>query len=310
MRTRYEKLRIPVSRLASAIAVFFLLFSTNRWETGNEAVTTGLFTLGMFLVAIGSLGRMWCSLYIAGYKDQVLITQGPYSATRNPLYFFSTFGALGVGFCTETFTFPLLLLGVMILYYPLVVRKEERRLRARFGGDFDGFSGDLGGSFARYGFAVISDHDLPQARIEAALAATKAFFALPEEIKRGYVVGVGGQRGYTPFGIETAKDAQHFDLKEFWHMGRDLPAGHVLGPEDLAGKCPGTGLTPMAHDAVAGCRLLAKVRQDEPVACRHVPWKQMRRDPFSRALDLEVDLGIPKDVWDRFFEVYARPTET
>ena len=96
----------------------------------------------------------------------------------------------------------------------------------RFAGDFDGFSSDLGSSFARYGFAVISDHDLPQARIEAAIAATKAFFALPEAVKRAYVVGVGGQRGYTPFGIETAKDAKHFDLKEFWHMGRDLPPGH------------------------------------------------------------------------------------
>ena len=96
----------------------------------------------------------------------------------------------------------------------------------RFEADFQGFSQDLGGSFARYGFAVISDHDLPQARIDAAIAAAKAFFALPEDLKRSYVAGVGGQRGYTPFGIETAKDAQHFDLKEFWHMGRDLPAGH------------------------------------------------------------------------------------
>lgn len=96
----------------------------------------------------------------------------------------------------------------------------------RFEGDFAGFSQDLGGSFARYGFAVISDHGLPEARIEAAIAAAKAFFALPEETKRAYVTGVGGQRGYTPFGIETAKDAQHFDLKEFWHMGRDLPQGH------------------------------------------------------------------------------------
>ncbi|WP_309645801.1 2-oxoglutarate and iron-dependent oxygenase domain-containing protein [Phenylobacterium sp.] len=94
-----------------------------------------------------------------------------------------------------------------------------------FGRDFDGFSRDLGGSFARYGFAVISDHGLPQDRIDRAIAAAKAFFALPDEVKRRYV-GVGGQRGYTPFGIETAKDAQHFDLKEFWHMGRDLPAGH------------------------------------------------------------------------------------
>jgi isopenicillin N synthase-like dioxygenase len=94
-----------------------------------------------------------------------------------------------------------------------------------FGADFEGFSKALGDSFARYGFAVISDHGLAQDHIEAALAATKAFFALPETAKRAYA-GVGGQRGYTPFGIETAKDAEHFDLKEFWHMGRDLPPRH------------------------------------------------------------------------------------
>ena len=140
MKTRYENWRLPVSRLASAVAVVFLLFSTNDWETGAAGVSTALFTLGMFLVAIGSLGRMWCSLYIAGYKDRVLITQDPYSMTRNPLYFFSTFGALGVGFCTETFTFPLVLLLAMSLYYPLVVRKEERRLREAFGVDFDDYA--------------------------------------------------------------------------------------------------------------------------------------------------------------------------
>ena len=96
----------------------------------------------------------------------------------------------------------------------------------RFDSDFDGFSADLGASFARYGFAVISDHPLELPRIEAATAAARAFFALPDAVKRSYVVGVGGQRGYTPFGIETAKGASHFDLKEFWHMGRDLPADH------------------------------------------------------------------------------------
>ena len=157
MRTRYEKLRLPVSRLASAVTVIFLLFSTNRWETGRERIATGLFVLGIFLVAIGTLGRMWCSLYIAGYKDQVLITQGPYSMTRNPLYFFSTFGALGIGFCTETLTFPLLLLAVMILYYPLVVRKEERRLRARFGGAFDDYARRVPAFFPN--FALFSEPD-------------------------------------------------------------------------------------------------------------------------------------------------------
>ena len=92
--------------------------------------------------------------------------------------------------------------------------------------DFDGFSQALGRSFARYGFAVISDHGLDQGRIDAAVADAKAFFALPDEVKRRYKIdGVSGQRGYTPFGVETAKGAAHFDLKEFWHVGRELPPG-------------------------------------------------------------------------------------
>ena len=97
----------------------------------------------------------------------------------------------------------------------------------RYGADFEGFARDLGASFARYGFAVVADHGLDQSRIDAANADAKAFFALPEEVKRGYkLAGASGQRGYTPFGVETAKGAEHFDLKEFWHVGRELPSGH------------------------------------------------------------------------------------
>jgi isopenicillin N synthase-like dioxygenase len=93
--------------------------------------------------------------------------------------------------------------------------------------DFEGFSRDLGASFERYGFAVVADHDLDQALVDGAARAAKAFFALPEAEKLKYKIpGAGGQRGYTPFGVETAKGAEHFDLKEFWHAGRELPAGH------------------------------------------------------------------------------------
>jgi len=95
-----------------------------------------------------------------------------------------------------------------------------------FSADFPAFTERLGGSFARYGFAVLADHGIPQDRIDAALAAAKTFFALPEETKRKYKLPVGGQRGYTPFGVETAKGETNYDLKEFWHVGRDLPPGH------------------------------------------------------------------------------------
>ncbi len=97
---------------------------------------------------------------------------------------------------------------------------------SQFDRDFQAFSDKLGGSFARFGFAVISDHGLPQDRIEAALDDAKAFFALPDEAKLKYKLPVGGQRGFTPFGIETAKGHTYSDLKEFWHVGRDLPPGH------------------------------------------------------------------------------------
>ena len=89
------------------------------------------------------------------------------------------------------------------------------------------FAQKLGRSFEDYGFAIIADHGIPDELIQRAEEKAKAFFALPEETKRKYLIeGSGGARGYTPFGIETAKGAKAHDLKEFWHVGRDLPRGH------------------------------------------------------------------------------------
>lgn len=94
-------------------------------------------------------------------------------------------------------------------------------------GDPDAFAQQLGQSFEDYGFAIIADHGIPDELIHRAEEKAKAFFALPDDIKSRYLIaGSGGARGYTPFGIETAKGAKAHDLKEFWHVGRDLPQGH------------------------------------------------------------------------------------
>ncbi len=106
------------------------------------------------------------------------------------------------------------------------------------------FSDELGQSFVDYGFAIVRDHGIPQHLIDRAEQLSKQFFALPEEVKRKYLIpGSGGARGYTAFGVETAKGAQAFDLKEFWHVGRELPAGHKfrdvmadnIWPEEIPG---------------------------------------------------------------------------
>jgi isopenicillin N synthase-like dioxygenase len=96
--------------------------------------------------------------------------------------------------------------------------------------DEAGFARALGKAFERHGFAIVSDHGIESAVIARADAAARAFFAQPDAAKRRWHDPAGGgQRGYTPFGIEAAKGAAAVDAKEFWHVGRDLPEGHPLG---------------------------------------------------------------------------------
>jgi isopenicillin N synthase-like dioxygenase len=89
------------------------------------------------------------------------------------------------------------------------------------------FAHDLSAAYQEYGFVIIQNHGIDKRIIEQCLACFQLFFALPDAEKRRYQVpGGGGARGYTPFGVETAKGAKHHDLKEFWHVGRELPPGH------------------------------------------------------------------------------------
>ncbi|SFS01262.1 isopenicillin N synthase family dioxygenase [Sphingomonas jatrophae] len=133
--------------------------------------------------------------------------------------------------------------------------------------DPDGFAAEIGRSFERYGFAVVRDHGVPAALIAEAEAASRAFFALPTEDKRAYhLPGTGGARGYIPFGIETAKGATHVDLKEFWHVGRELPEGHPfaevmapnLWPREVAGFRQ-TMLDLFAAFDAAGAKILSAI---------------------------------------------------
>lgn len=96
-------------------------------------------------------------------------------------------------------------------------------------GEPDALSRELGESFRTFGFAMVRDHGIDPDLIARAWDLTAQFFALPEAEKRSYYLdGLAGARGYTPFGTEIAKGARLHDLKEFWHVGRDLPAGHPL----------------------------------------------------------------------------------
>ncbi|MEP6482895.1 MAG: 2-oxoglutarate and iron-dependent oxygenase domain-containing protein [Rudaea sp.] len=110
----------------------------------------------------------------------------------------------------------------------------------RYDTDRDAFVAELGAAYREWGFAGIRGHGISKALIDTAYDTFQRFFALPDEVKRRYhLKGTGGARGYTPFGIETAKDAQHPDLKEFWHIGRELPPDSKFADVMPANVWPG-----------------------------------------------------------------------
>lgn len=89
------------------------------------------------------------------------------------------------------------------------------------------FINNLYSGIKDYGFIILTDHTLSQETIDKGYAAVKEFFHLPlEEKKKCISDNGGGQRGYTPFGLEHAKDNPHKDLKEFYHVGREVEEGH------------------------------------------------------------------------------------
>jgi isopenicillin N synthase-like dioxygenase len=84
------------------------------------------------------------------------------------------------------------------------------------------FTNDLFRGLKDYGFIVLVDHPVDPKLTAKAYDLIHEFFHLPLERKQSYVCKEGGgQRGYTAFGVEHAKDSKYPDLKEFWHVGRE-----------------------------------------------------------------------------------------
>jgi protein-S-isoprenylcysteine O-methyltransferase Ste14 len=134
----FIKYRIKITQFLGTILLLLILFSHKNLED-IPAIADIIFICGITLVGVGTIGRIWCALFISGYKDRILIQSGPYSICRHPLYFFSLLGGLGIGLVTETFTIPVIILIGFILFYPLLMDHEEKSLSKIFGKEFQSY---------------------------------------------------------------------------------------------------------------------------------------------------------------------------
>ncbi len=138
MARQLNKSRMAVSRLIVVGVVLLVLF-TYALIPVESAWHEFFDVLGIMLVSLCALGRLYTSAYLGGFKNDVLVTHGPFSVVRNPLYFFSLLGFTGVAFMTNhVFLMVAVPLGFILLYTALI-KREENFLKDKFGAAYDDY---------------------------------------------------------------------------------------------------------------------------------------------------------------------------
>lgn len=171
-----------------------------------------------------------------------------------------------------------------------------------------GLPGEIGASLRQYGFAMVSDFAIDPALIARAWSLTAELFALPEPQKLAWHDPANaGARGYTPFGREIAVAAPAPDLKEFWHIGRDLPPGHPLisrsmpanlwpdRPQPFAAAFRDTFIALYAAFEVTGARILAAIASHLGLPADHFAPQIAEGNSVLRLLHYPPQAGAPAD---------------
>ncbi|MDX8432197.1 isoprenylcysteine carboxylmethyltransferase family protein [Mesorhizobium abyssinicae] len=131
----YQQMRRLV--LAVLIVVLFaaLLFGQSTFPP-DTWVHESIEMFGVLLIFLGIVGRLWATLYIGGRKSSEVVTGGPYSITRNPLYVFSTVAAAGVGAQIGSFTGIILFAALCAGAFHIVILREEKFLKEALGAPY------------------------------------------------------------------------------------------------------------------------------------------------------------------------------
>lgn len=131
--------RLVVPKLLFLPVIVFALVSQSAYADGGFWDTT--FEVVSFLIlVVAAMGRVWTSAYISGRKNAELVTDGPYSMTRNPLYFFSFLAYIGAGLALEKVTVAVVFAALFFLTHWWTILAEEAKLSAKFGSAFDNYA--------------------------------------------------------------------------------------------------------------------------------------------------------------------------
>lgn len=119
--------------------VLLLLFTRSYWHASPN-VLAAIESAGLLAILVCITGRTWCTLYIGGLKKRELVTAGPYSVVRNPLYVFTSIGAGGIGAQSGSLLLAMLSVAASLAVFQVVARREEAFLAATFPDEFEAYA--------------------------------------------------------------------------------------------------------------------------------------------------------------------------
>lgn len=133
-----QKKRLRALQIAAVPLALAVLLSGPRLT--DATVHEFIELSGLALIFACLLGRLWSILYVGTRKNCELVTAGPYSMTRNPLYLFSTIGALGVGLAFGSLILGVALFVASYAVFRFTALKEADYLRSAFGASYDAYA--------------------------------------------------------------------------------------------------------------------------------------------------------------------------
>jgi protein-S-isoprenylcysteine O-methyltransferase Ste14 len=142
---------------AGLLALLLVLVAISERRFAAGLVGEALRGAGLACVACAALGRIWTSVFIAGFKDQVLVRSGPYAVVRHPLYALSLLALLGLGLTTGSIAITLVLLLAFGAIYAAAARAEDRYLRELHGMAHERFEREVHSLLPRWSAYVVPE---------------------------------------------------------------------------------------------------------------------------------------------------------
>jgi protein-S-isoprenylcysteine O-methyltransferase Ste14 len=114
--------------------------------------------IAFLILLTAAMGRVWASAYISGRKNRDLVVDGPYSITRNPLYFFSFLGYIGIGLAFQSLVIAGAFAIAFFLTHWATILAEEKKLHGIFGETFDNYCRQVPRFFPRFGNFTVPEY--------------------------------------------------------------------------------------------------------------------------------------------------------